>query len=556
VDRDLQVKLKIDRSQAQQAIQAQSSELAEMKKRALDHYLQISKATKDLSNDTEVLGKKSKGAFDGINASSLLAAGGLLKMVGVLKDAGAAMQEAHDKARQMTSNFDAMRDKLRELSIITGNKLDDAFVQANQRFNVTARMTPEEGLAFRTGYQNSGAQYKGRTMSDKEFNQLELQAAKLTNINGISGSIGGDFFGGVAGLFDYRKFGNKAAEQALGVGNQSFQILQRGRGLTGKNVEELTKINAALFSQDAKLGITSDPSQNAAMVSLAAEFNANESALPIIDLMGQLRNKGTKAEPLVRSAGLKGNEDPITMIKALTPILVKEMNANNEDLDQTVGRYFEERSARLMTTMVNKGVIGGGFDDRLAHGSKYAGPAPAIDAIKEFNASPTGMARQAEAQKVQTEMMCGESLSKVELLRKTAENNLRNQGEIDTPQAAGRDSISSKMPWNWTYDVRQQRIDKEAKRMIQQAVPQSVLDGQLDPETATRAKQPFQSWTPGTEADMMRQMVVAGERGGIDVLAQALKETTQSLKDNTRAMEAERVVTPRPVPRAPNPGRR
>lgn len=532
-DRDLELKLKIDRSQAAQAISQHDAQLAASKQKAFDHFLAVNKAVKSTGTAMTETGKKGVEAFEGINAKSVAAVLSLQKVLQVTNEIGSALKNAQDRAKGFADEFIKTRDGLRELAKTMGVTLNDDFVKSNQQFNKSAMMTTAEGLAYRNRFYGSGVQFQGKNLSAKEFSDLEKGGAQLATVNGIDAGIAGDMFGGVAGMFDYNKFGDQAGEKALAVGNQSLMVLQRGRGLTSKNVDELTKLNSATFAEQEKLGITANPVTNAAMVSLAAELNPNEAALPIIDLLSEMRKKGGKAEPLMRSAGLKGTEDPIEMLKAIQPMLQKEMDATGLELDQVAGKYFDERASRLLTTFINKGVIGGGFADRIDYAKGFEDPEGVQKEISAFQGSQTGRARQIEAEKTNVNLMRGGQQSSLELLRRDAENRLRANDQIDTASTDVADWLFNKNPLNAAYGSRDQRVDQEIRNRIKERVPQPVIAGALNQDEMFRMEHGNMSWSSGSEAEMLNKIISAANANGIDLL----KTSDEITAENNRLLK-------------------
>lgn len=560
-DKDLTVKMKIDNSQAKQAISEYDAKLAASKQKAFDHFLATNQAVKKTGQELADAGKKGGQAFELISLKSAATVVSLQKVLQVASEIGTVLQRAQERAKGFADEFIKTRDTLRELSKTMGVTLDDNFVKQNQEFNKSAMMTAAEGLAYRNRYYGSGVQFMGKNLSAKEFGDLERGGAQLATLNGIDAGIAGDMFGGVAGMFDYNKYGDQAGEKALAVGNQSLMVLQRGRGLTSKNVEELTKLNSATFSEQEKTGITANPVTNAAMVSLAAELNPNEAALPIIDLFSEIRKKGGKAEPLLKAAGLNGTEDPIKILEGIRPILEKEMQRTGLELDQVAGKFFEERGTRLLTTFINKGVIGGGFADRINYAKGFESPDGVQKEIDAFAASETGRARKIEAEKSNLDLMKGNEQSSLELLRRDAENRLRSSGNIDTAATDNTDWWANKNPLNYAYGSRDQRVDQEIRNRIKDRIPEPVMAGVLSEDEMFRMKHGNMSWSSGSEAEMLNKLVQAANAKGIDLTKtdeELRAEANRLLKQNNEllAKQAAGTTVPSALPSAPQQPRR
>ena len=531
-NRELEVKMRIDNSQAKQAISEYDAKLAASKQKAFDHFLSTNQAVKNNAKEVKALGGAWTDALGGIAAKTAIAVTGLTSALTVARAIGTAIKEAHDKAKGFANDFIDTRDQLRELAKTMGEPLTDAFVKANQQFNVAARMTPGEGLAYRNRFSGSGIQFMGKNLTKDEFLDLERGGAQLATINGIDPGIAGDLFGGVAGMFNYNKFGKQAGEKALAVGNQSLMVLQRGRGLTNKNVDELTKLNSATFSEQEKMGTTANPVTNAAMVSIAAELNPNEAALPIIDLLSEIRKKGGKAEPLMRAAGLNGTEDPIEIFKAIRPILEKEMQRTGLELDQVAGKFFEERGTRLLTTFINKGVIGGGFDDRINYAKDYEDPMGVQKEIAKFNSDPTAINRENEAKIKEQQLSRGQAMADLTVLKKEAEANLLARGEIDTGWTNSVDAVMGLGWHSWMngFDPRQERITTEAQMLMDKRWPGGKMPSDLFVRMGNQS-------TAQSQDEFMASLMQQAKAAGGDLLRDStVEENNRLLKENNDLM--------------------
>lgn len=505
--KDLTIRLKLDRTQERQQTQeaiADAGRTADAFKRATRERREAEKrASKESLTEAQVAEKaklalirqtnqqRVKAAVDakraesqasesaigglrGIAGSTLVAVGAADRLLSVMRSYGQVVEEAARRQRELQRNFIDSREAAAELAAIMGRPADNAFVAANQAFNTRTGMKPGEGLDFRSAFQNQGAQFAGKNMTQAEFDQFEAKSAQLALARKIDPGIAGQFFGGVAGQKNFGQ-GDQAAEDALAIGNASIEILKRGAGDNAVLVRQLTELNSSLLNDDALRGVVQSPNETAMLISAAAERSPSGAKEMTAAALRGLRDFNGDAKSLLDAAQVTPQTGTIQALRAIAPIVEKEARESGAKVDDVLKKYFHDHlTAEGIGVFLNKGVSGGIFADReaLLAGQipgqpAIAGPAAAQATIDAHLNSERGMVRSADALTEQQMLEKGGAGSAAELLRRQAINNLTRSGKIGTTEADSQDWWSNLFGLGLT-DSKERRIDEEQVRMLQE----------------------------------------------------------------------------------------
>ncbi len=532
---ELTMRMRLDRSHARQALKEHTDDLDRVRGKA--------KEAGD-EQDKGVAGSATRGAaafrglksaageaFGGISAGTVAAGVGMGKLLSIVQGLNGALKDAGEKTRQMSKNFNDDRDKLRELAGIMGVKNDSAFALDNAKFNVMGMMNAREGLAFRTQFQNSGAQYAGKTMSGAQFADFEKLGAKLTVAKGLEADVAGDFFGSVAGLKDYSKSKNPAAE-ALGVANSAISVLGRGKGANAQLVKQLSMVNSALLNEDDFKGVIQDPNEAAALVSIAAEYNPEEAATMTKAAARGLRDFKGKPAALLSEAKIGAKDTPMQAIRKLAPVVLDRARIMGVKPGDILRENFEDlTSVAGLDVFINKGFTGGGFDDRMSFAAKNAGADGAVDAINEFAGSESGAKRIADAQIELARAGRGAENSKLDVLRREALGQLIAEKQIDSSAASVRSFLGGLLPFG-ELGSDSATIDTRVSKLLHDRAPrQDLWVNQKMGPGEYGATSNIESRNAG-----LNRMVEAVEGAGGNVFVDALNANSKLLQENNELM--------------------
>jgi hypothetical protein len=357
----------------------------------------VHSATKETNDSLRSVGTTGGNAFGEVASTVVKATTAMgigLRMLAQYKEAA---EKTFNAAQQKARGFMDQRDRLGELATAMGQRPNTTFTLQNQKFNAETALTFDQGLDYRMQFQNSGAAYKGRTMSDKEFDEYEKQAAMIGKQRGSmkeGAASFGDLTGTLAGIRDRSGEGDQASEGAISDLSSGMAILGRGKGRNSVLVNQASMLMAAGYNQDEFKGMFSKPTDVFALISIAAEKHdaqANEMAQAAFRA---LHSNDEKVKALKAKAGVKGDTPLIESLTRIGPILEKEAKDEGITLQEKLANTFDsilERDA--IGVYLNKGVSGGGFADRAAYGAENADSGKALaDAASHQTAIDEGAA--------------------------------------------------------------------------------------------------------------------------------------------------------------------
>jgi hypothetical protein len=501
VDRELEIKLKLDRSQARDeqgrfvtdaraserqvlsAAEASEAGRAQAAARAGRQRVAaadaaaagVRSAAERERDALEQSGKAGTTSFAKMVAASGLAQAGIQKLIGLAHELGRAWDQAGEKSRQLTKNFSQQRDDLRELATLMGDKADNAFTLKVARFNETAGMRPGEGKDFLTELYNSGAQYEGKNISKEEFKEYTERTGKLTSVKGLSPTESGNIAGTVLGFRDYSKLGDKAAEQATDVMNTSIATLLHGKGRNSVLMNQFGMLSSAALNEDALKGTFTSPEQVAAVTSVAAEKHDAQAAE-----LAKMAGRGLRDfdNPLVQKAKVDRSDDFITAFTKIGAVVDTEVKARQATTpgfkveDYLRENLKDEGTIDAFNVFLNKGVFGGAFKERMDFAATQRGKAEPETAAGEKEEA--FIRRREEAKGERLDLERGAENSQVEIARRQALNRLIERREVDTNEANVGDFLREKTTFGALGSGQQQRIDDEVVRMLNERAPEGT----------------------------------------------------------------------------------
>lgn len=505
------------------------------------------KATRTMKGELESVGQAGAGAFMSIGSAAAAANAVLGKGIDLARAYKDAAVDAARKSRELASGFGDYRDQLRDLASMMGVKGDNAFALANAKFNVEAAMRPQEGLAFRSAFQGSGAQFSGKSMTEAEFNQFEKQAAQLAAARGLAPEVGGELAGSLLGMKNFTGFGDKASETALAHANQALAVLGRGRGDNSVLAGQLSRFAAAAVNEDALKGSIQNPIEAAAMISTAAESAPTQAAeLSTMALRGLRDFKN----PLIGAAKITPNTPPIealTMLSAVVEAEAKKTAVKPEDVLRS--KFSDVGTAEAIGVFLNKGVSGGVFKDRLDYAKGFADPASAMGTIADFQRSDAGASRIADAKIKEAEAMRGAETSRVEILRREATAKLIREKKINTTATNLTDYLSQRATFGLLGSDERTRINSAVEQMLSERADAA---GVGEP-TKNRGRQAVRSAGRHDSAESTE----AYFNSRIDAIQQAggnpFAETNTLLRQQNDMMKRDAGGVPPALPAAPAP---
>lgn len=450
--RDFTINLKVDRSQAAAAARQQAADFGDVVGKAK----QAGDAQEAAANRAGgALGRFTKGAgeagtaaaaagqagAEGFGAAALAANLGTMalgKMAQAAAALGQALEAAAQKQEALAKGFASQGDKLRELAGMEGKQVDAAYTLDFAKFQKATAMRPEEALAFRTEFLNSGAQYLGRTISQGEAGQLQEQAASLAVARGLDPRQVGDLAGNLLGAKDWQQqFGDQASEAVLGTVARVMAGLGRGRGETSQLLGQTTELMAASVNEDVLKGTFRTPEEAAALVSTMAEYKPAEAGVYAQAAIRSLRDfQDKKMGPELQKAGVTPLMPFAEAAERFGKVITEESTAEGVPIQDIIARYAPDiRQQRALATLINKGLgPQGAMADRMKFMGGFGAETATAD-IGAFRATDVGMTREAEADVALAQAQRGAELQRPNILRTQAIAELTREKQIDTTAA-------------------------------------------------------------------------------------------------------------------------
>jgi hypothetical protein len=345
------------------------------------------------------------GSFGGLGgAGGLLlgAARGVLPagvLLGAIRAYGRGMEEVADYNRELRDDLLRFRDSTREVSALRGLRptTQSALVQA--RFQARTGLRDEEGINYVAAFRGAAAQYEGTKISRPDFARFEEQAAGLAQARGIEPQQIAELAGSVLGMHDFRGKGG-GARGALGELFRAYSIIERGKGRTGQLAPQLAELTAGLANEDELRGVLRNMKEAAVLTTIMAESDPGEAATlgrAAVRALTSFSDK--KFGPALAAAGITPTMPFFDRVTRIAALLGRESRAKRIPLQTLIKDQYglDEREARALAVLINRGVEGGLIGERSAYGEKFGAEA-AERAIAEGTGDPssTGMLRIAE----------------------------------------------------------------------------------------------------------------------------------------------------------------
>jgi hypothetical protein len=542
---ELVIRLKLDKSKADQ----ESKEFRDAEKKRNKELLtdaQAAEAAKldtvrranraKIQSQTELLEANKRTSEALIGFTTAAAQKGFQVITDLASAYGQALQKAMEKQKEMTANFSGQRDSLGELATLMGERADNQFTLKMARYNAATGFKQEEGRQFLTELYNSGAQFKGTRISDKEFEQYAKQTGALAVARQIRPDIVGDVAGSVLGFSDYNKSGEQASEQALGKVNSALAIMGRGKGDNAVLARQFSMLSSASLNEDEMRGTFQNSDEVAATISIAAEKHDAQAAELSKMAIRAMRGFGGKKKQaaILKEAGVTAQDGFIQALHKLAPVVERKAKQQGVKTEDILRQNFEDEGAiDALNVFLNKGVAGGGFADRAQYGKEVQGPAPALGMIKESQASERGMLRQRAAELEVARAERGAEFSKLEILRKEALAQLVREKKVDTTNSNLVDYIADKTTFGALGSTEQHRIDNRVKEILDKRTPAAAI-------AEAKAKGGGRTvWGAEAKQEALNRQIDAIERNGGNALGDAeavneLKEQTKMMRDEAR----------------------
>ena len=402
---------------------------------ALDKIYGIGQAGKKTGDALEETGKRGKRSLLDLQAAVSLVTQGLNMARQAAALAADGIQKAAEKQKGNVKGVIDEQNRLREVATLLGVRANSKFAIDQQKFNVSTAMTPEEGLGFRTQFLNSGVQFKGSSITNKEFEQFEQQAASLAAAKGFDPEQAGDFAGTVLGFKDRSGMGDKGSEDALGKFNSGLSIVGAGKGRTSVLMNQLSMLSSAALNEDQIKGVFQDSDEVATVISVAAEKHDAQAAEMGKAAIRAIRSDDRKVAELRAKAGITSKTPFIESMKRIQPYIEADAKANGDKISDALGRIFESDIEKdALEVFLNKGVSGGIFDARAEFAKGVQGEKPALDEIANFQSAPdeAGVQRIAEGRKRLAEMQAGQAGVTAQALRGQAQAEMQSSGFFDS----------------------------------------------------------------------------------------------------------------------------
>lgn len=552
------IEMGLDRSEVKAGLREHSADMGKLRQEAAAAekvIIGVDGKARDASGKFVTMGKSGIDAFASIGLGALSADRAISKLIAGAYELDAALKRAGERQKELAGDFNSGRAKLGELAgQINNGRNDDAFALSQAKFARDALMKQSEALAFRKNFNDSGAQFVGKTIPGTAADpaagsrKFEANSAKLAKAMGIEPGTVGDFMGTISGIKQF-----KSPDEALGVGYSSLAILQGGSGDTAHLAKETKKLMASLFGDDETKSVTDSPDEVATLISAAAEFAPGQESENARAGVRALRDfKSNKAGPLLKEAGITAQDTPLQAVAKLKPVVEAKAKAQGvKPMDVLSASVEDITGATALAGYMNKGIDGGIFADRMG---KAGGTAGALDRIAMFEAGSDGINAATQADQEYAETQLGAQNAAIDLARKAARAKLTASGYLDSPLAEFKDKFSGIIP-GMDLGSKDLMVDMEARDILRKSLPPGATAGLAAKQLAGRDDMGNYS-TERTEElrDLINQVNGSGGNA-LQSLVEELRKQNSELEKQTAIMQ-KAAPEPRPLNPAPAVQRR
>jgi hypothetical protein len=335
-------------------------------------------------------------------------------------------------------------------------------------------------VAAQTAFMNSGAQFVGKSMSKGQAEVFQQGLATMGAARNIDQSVMSDLGGRLLGMKDYSKFGDRAAEMALGDAQRVISVLSAGQGEEGQLSREVGKLAATAQSEDETRGVFQDPAEVAEWISVMAEGKVEGQAEAVQTglraLRGFARPKGGKT---LAAAGVTPKDSPQEALRKVGEWAKTEADKQGLLPQDVLNKSFDDSlGAEAIGVLYNRGIAGGAFEER-EETAAAAGPEAAAGANAAFLRSRTGRNRVESADLELARLERGAENSDLHILRTQALARLTRRKEINTNATNFNDFLNQRATLGLTGDAETKRIDDEVQRMLIEREPEGTAAGPL-----------------------------------------------------------------------------
>lgn len=415
----------------------------------------------------------SKSSIAMIGGATAVAQHAMSMIKQVLTEVGQALRDAEARSRRLAGGFGEQREAVAHLAGLEGRKPDNEYVLDLARRNARTGLTPQEALAAGESFFNSAAQFKGRTISNAEFDQFREQQERLAVSRSVEADVLADMSGRQLGTTDFRRFGANASEMALAGVNQKIAILEAGGGNVSQLGRETVKLEAATANEEALRGQLRPGVDAAKIISIMAEGMSEGQAVAAASGMRALRGVGEKDKqaPLLNEAGVTLEDSVFSALEKLTPVLEARARAGKPGTsiqDVLTQNIPDVEAARAISIMINKGVSGGAFAARDVVATQNAGPESVMNLMNAADLFPNVRERRAAQNEILAELEVGGKGTELEVERRNARAQLIRGGLIDTPTTNLTDKIVDTLSAGLFSDREQRRVNAQTEANLRE----------------------------------------------------------------------------------------
>ncbi|CAB4130992.1 hypothetical protein UFOVP124_48 [uncultured Caudovirales phage] len=497
-NKSLNVSFNIDNRPAHQALTEVRVDLTGVERAIMNSSMQLSRV---INNQTAEMKTMMQSVKDGGNqavqsqqslSKAMIATSVAMKGISfgldLMRDFSAASKEAWQYNEDITKSLINRMKAERELQAMQGRKSTAETAIETLRFAVNAGMSAEDATKFKTEFQNSGAQFVGKTVTKEQSEQFQKQAAQFAAVKGIESDVVGDLAGKLTGQHDFSKEGEAGSKELFKRMSQSMAILSAGSGGNSQLVQQQSRIMASLMAEDETAGVFKTPQEVATLVSTFAEASPKETETYSKAAVRGLRDFKGKPAALLNRAGINPQTSFMDAIGKIAPIIDDIAKQTGEKRYDVLGRYFEDQETKTaLSVLLNKGVGPNGTFAARAKVAEETDPDKVMAEMKDALNDVKGplFATAAETGKQLAESERAKGRVGYQNLSQMAENRLIEKQEINTPFSNFMEKIADYGPSGafGLKGARAEHMDVEIGNILDEInrsngmpVPQSEID--------------------------------------------------------------------------------
>lgn len=459
VQDDLKKETDLIRRQADEARKAANEEVRDLAK--------VDQAIRDTQRSTVAMTAATTSHGNASASAFALWQKGLDMALDTLRAFPSAFDKAADARKRYTQGFVDIREELRELATIEGAKANKDYTLGIIKESRDVGMREAAYVDFRKALQGAGQQYVGTNISKEEQGQFIHQAAELAAARKLSPETAGNLAGALEGFKNYQKeFGTGASEALSGDFNTLLAITGAGTGTDKENADQMGKILAGMANVDELKGAFTNPVDVAIAESTMAESDPGRAFTGLTAARRALQGANPASKEILEKAHITPLTPILQGVEQLAPVALAEAKRLHVSVDKVLRDNFkDEEAVAALSVLINKGVYSGVFAQRRKVAAQNQGFGPVQAQVEDFQGSRAYQEIFADVNKELAEAKRGAKSEDLEIVNKLAFARLTDKGVLNSSPDNIRKALASNFTGGFLSDQDRRQLVAERHLM-------------------------------------------------------------------------------------------